>query len=230
MFRLNLILFLSLACLCSVSNAQHWNISKEANYHNSVVQVQGGGISGSGTVVKFIRDDGDHYIGLILTASHCIKSKATKMSILFRNGKRSENAKVVHNSMYQFDNYNDIALIEAVIPDDVPIMKVSNEEINCGDKVEMAGYATGQLRHWEAMYGGKTLRGRGHIIHSWAIQGDSGGPIIYKGKVVGVICFGSAVAMYNTKYIVTPINGTSIIKIKKIIDNYEQTNTKICNL
>lgn len=230
MFRLNLILFLSLACICSVSNAQHWDISKEKNYHDSIVQVQGDGIAGSGTVIKFIRDDGDNYIGLVLTASHCIKSEKTKMTILFRNGKVTKGGKVVHNSFYRFDSYNDIALIEAVIPDDIPVMETSSDPIKYGDKVEMAGYATGKLRHWEATYGGQTINGKGHIVYSWAIQGDSGGPIIYNGKVVGVICFGAAVARYNQRYIVSPINGTSIIKIEEAIKGYTRTNFRICNL
>jgi V8-like Glu-specific endopeptidase len=225
MFRLNLILFLSLACLCGVSNAQHWDISAEKNYHNSVVQVQGDGISGSGTVIKFIKDDGENYIGLVLTASHCIRSKETEMTILFRNGKVAKGGKVVHNSFYRFDSYNDIALIEAVIPDEVPVMEVSNDSVKYGDKVEMAGYATGKLRHWDAIYGGQTINGNGHIIFSWAIQGDSGGPIIYKGKVIGVVCFGAAVSRYNERYIVSPINGTSVVKIKDVIDNYGKVKT-----
>ena len=230
MFKLNLILFLSLLCLCGVSNAQHWDMTEQQSYHNSVVQVQGGGIAGSGTVVKFIRDDGDNYIGLVLTASHCIRSANTEMTILFKNGKSSTGGKVVHNSKFQFDRFNDIALIEAVIPDEVPVMEVSNEPIKYGDKVEMAGYATGKLRHWNAVYGGLTINGKGHIVYSWAIQGDSGGPIIYKGKVVGVICFGNAVAKYNERYIVSPINGTSVIKIQNDLKKYTGVSFQVCNL
>lgn len=218
---------LFVACVlsfCGSVDAQHWNITPEKSYHNSVVQVQGGGIAGSGTVVKFIRDDGENYIGLVLTASHCIRSEKTEMTILFRNGKVTKGGKVVHNSFYRFDSYNDIALIEAVIPDEVPIMEMSNEKIKYGDKVEMAGYATGKLRHWDAIYGGQTINGKGHVIYSWAIQGDSGGPIIYKGKVVGVICFGAAVSKYNERYIVSPINGTSVLRLPES----EPEPNKVC--
>ena len=74
---------------CVSAEAQHWDISPSKCYHNSVVQVQGDGIAGSGTVVKFIRDDGDNYIGLVLTASHCIRDEKTEMTILFRNGKKT---------------------------------------------------------------------------------------------------------------------------------------------
>ena len=110
MLRFGLIVAFVLS-LCGSVDAQHWNITPEKSYHNSVVQVQGAGIAGSGTVIKFIRDDGDNYIGLVLTASHCIKSKETEMSILFRNGKVTKGGKVIHNSFYRFDSYNDIALI-----------------------------------------------------------------------------------------------------------------------
>jgi len=206
------------------AEAQHWDITPEKSYHNSVVQVQGGGIAGSGTVVKFLRDDGDNYIGLVLTAGHCIRSANTEMTILFRNGKKSTGGKVVHNSSFRFDQFNDIALIEVVIPDEVPVLEVSNEPIKYGDKVEMSGYATGELRHWDAIYGGLTLNGKGHIIYSWAIQGDSGGPIIYKGKIVGVICFGNAVAKFNERYIVSPICGTFVLKIKDFFPDLD----KVC--
>ena len=223
MFR-NVLLVAFVLSFCGSAEAQHWDITPEQSYHNSIVQVQGDGIAGSGTVVKFIRDDGDNYIGLVLTASHCIRSANTEMTIRFKNGKSSTGGKVVHNSNFRFDQCNDIALIQAVIPDEVPVMEVSNEPIKYGDKVEMAGYATGELRHWEAAYGGLTINGKGHIVYSWAIQGDSGGPIIHKGKIVGVICFGNAVAKFNERYIVSPINGTSIIKIKNFFPDLD----KVC--
>ena len=220
--------------LCGVSEAQVWNISPNKSYHNSVVKIIGDGREGSGTVVKYVKDASDHYVGLILTASHCVASPTTNFNIYFRNGKISKEGKPVFISSYVFDRYSDIALIEALIPDEVKPMEISTEKVKMNETVEVCGYATGRLRHWNAKYGGSIHNSRGHIVFSWAIQGDSGGPIIYKGKLIGVTCFGSAVSKYNERFVVAPIHGTDVIKLEGIIKSYtggvplkDKANTKI---
>jgi V8-like Glu-specific endopeptidase len=225
---------LTLLILCGVSEAQVWNISPNKSYHNSVVKIIGDGREGSGTVVKYVKDAGDHYVGLILTASHCVASPTTKFNIYFRNGKISKEGKPVFISSYFFDRYSDIAIIEALIPDEIKPMEISTEKVKINETVEICGYATGKLRHWNATYGGHIHNSRGHVVFSWAIQGDSGGPIIYKGKVIGVTCFGTAVSKYNERLIVAPIHGTDVIKLAGIIDSYtggvkpkEKANTKV---
>ena len=57
------------------------------------------------------------------------------------------------------------------------------------------------------------------MVFSWAIQGDSGGPIIYKGKVVGVICFGMGIKKYEDtqRFIVGPIYGSNVERIQQSI-------------
>ena len=59
----------------------------------------------------------------------------------------------------------------------------------------------------------------GHIVFSWAIQGDSGGPIIYNGKVVGVICFGTGVKKYKdtNRVIVGPVYGSNVERVESHI-------------
>ena len=225
---------LTLLILCGVSEAQVWNISPNKSYHNSVVKIIGDGREGSGTVVKYVKDAGDHYVGLILAASHCGASPNTKFNVYFRNGKISKEGKPVFISSYFFDRYSDIAIIEALIPDEIKPMEISTEKVKINETVEICGYATGKLRHWNATYGGHIHNSRGHVVFSWAIQGDSGGPIIYKGKVIGVTCFGTAVSKYNERLIVAPIHGTDVIKLAGIIDSYtggvkpkEKANTKV---
>lgn len=196
--------------------AQTWQKSEEADYHSSIVKITGGGYSGSGTVIEFIEDsklDG-YYIGYILTASHVIKDKDTLMKIYFRNGINTINNKVVSKSSIN-TGFDDIALIRALIPDDIKPMETSSEPIPIESKVELCGFGTGEFRHWNAKYGGSVHNDGGHIVFSWAIQGDSGGPIIYKGKVVGVICFGMGIKKYEEtrRMIVGPVYGSNIGKM-----------------
>ena len=87
MFRLFL-LFLGFVLFPQLSLAQSWDVSPDKDYHNGVVVIQGGGLQGSGTVVKFIEDAGENYIGLILTASHCVKGKDTLFDVILEVTKR----------------------------------------------------------------------------------------------------------------------------------------------
>lgn len=224
MFRLFFV-FVGFVLFPQFCQAQSWTISPDKDYHKGVVVVQGDGLQGSGTVVKFVEDAGENYIGLILTASHCVKSKSTLFDIFFSGGKKHEGGTVVYNSRYTTNNYNDIALIEALIPDEIPVVDISSEPVKCGEQVEMCGYATGSLRHWNAKYAGSSIPQDGHVIFSWAIQGDSGGPILYNGKIIGVICFGTAVDRFNDKYIVGPIHGTNIDRVRRYMDNYRRDKT-----
>lgn len=212
-------LFLTFAfCLFSTpfAFAQSWEPSEEASYHSSIIKIAGDGYSGSGTVIKYVKDsnkDG-YYYGLILTASHVIHANDTRFTLFFSNGKTTENA-TVYRKTSGSSSFNDIALIRGLIPDDIKPMEVSTEKVPIGEKVEMCGYGASDFRHWKATYGGKGMSNEGHIVFSWAIQGDSGGPIIYEGKVIGVICFGMAIKKYEDtrRIIVGPIYGTNISKI-----------------
>jgi len=224
MFRLFFV-FVGFVLFPQFCQAQSWTISPDKDYHKGVVVVQGDGLQGSGTVVKFVEDAGENYIGLILTASHCVKGKSTLFDIFFSGGKKYEGGTVVYNSRYTANNYNDIALIEALIPDEIPVVDISSEPVKCGEQVEMCGYATGSLRHWNAKYAGSSIPQDGHVIFSWAIQGDSGGPILYNGKIIGVICFGTAVDRFNDRYIIGPIHGTNIDRVRGYIDNYRRDKT-----
>lgn len=207
-------------CLFSVKAvlAQEWESTKPADYHSSVVKIMGDGYSGSGTVIKFIEESKDnkgYYIGYILTASHVVKSRDTLFTVYFLNGTITKNNKVLHKSTIS-NGFDDIALIRALIPSDVKPIETSTETVPAQADVEMCGYGTGQLRHWTAKYAGSVYNDGGHIVFSWAIQGDSGGPIIYNGKVIGVICFGVGVKRYEEtrRMIVSPIYGSDVGKLK----------------
>jgi hypothetical protein len=163
----------------------------------------------------------EYYIGLILTASHVIHDSDDLFTISYRSGQVTiKNSVVVKNSQ-ALDRYNDVGLIRALIPDEIKPMEISLQRPKMGETVELAGYGTGVMRHWNSTYGGGILNNDGFIILSWAIQGDSGGPIIYKGKVIGVICFGSAVARFTgRRLIICPIHCSSVGRIQQFIKAY----------
>ena len=205
------------------SFAQDWPASEKADYHSSIVKITGDGISGSGTVIGRV-EEGDiegYYIGWILTASHCINSTNTRFTTFFRNGKVIGNGQVVIKSMSK-DAYADYGVIRSLIPEDIKPMGVSIDDVPIGGTVEMCGYGTGDLRHWNAKYAGKNMYSGGHIVFSWAIQGDSGGPIIYNGKVVGIICFGAGIKRFKdtSRIIVGPIYGTNVDRLEEQIEEH----------
>ena len=217
-------IFLTLA-FCFIGSisvfAQNWDASDEASYHSSIVKISGDGYSGSGTVIKFIEDSSKYegyYYGWILTASHVINSTQTNFTVFFNNGDVTSNGRVVIKKN-DSDSFNDLGIIRALIPKDIEPMEISTEDVPAGEKVELCGFGTGQFRHWNAKYCGEGMDSGGHIIFSWAIQGDSGGPIIYNGKVVGVICFGTGVKKYKetNRVIVGPIYGSNVERIESLI-------------
>lgn len=206
--------------------AQEWPASEEADYHSSIVKITGDGMSGSGTVIKRIGDSRreGYYVGWIITAAHCINEMNTEFTVFFNNGKFVNNGRVVLRSG-SIDAFEDYGIIRALIPDDIKPMKISIDDVPIGDTVEMCGYGAGDFRHWTAKYGGKNMTTGGHIVFSWAIQGDSGGPIIYKGKVVGIICFGGGIKKFKdtNRIIVGPIYGTNIDRVEEKIEEVLET-------
>ena len=217
-----------LLCVFSLTttlSAQIWPPSSPAEYHAGIVQVESSSGRGSGTVVKFIKDSTSHpeyYIGLILTASHVIHGSDDLYTINYRNGKKTVKNSAVVKYPRELDKYNDVGLIRALIPDEITPMEISSARPRAGEVVEVAGYGGGGMRHWQAVHGGTLLGSDGFIVLSWAIQGDSGGPVIYKGKVIGVICFGSPVNRYRgtRRLIVCPIHCSSVDRVKNFIKAY----------
>ena len=226
---------LSLACIFFCFNnvhAQIWTESEPQDYHNSIVKIVSHRVSGSGTVIKFVEDSEAHpeyYIGLILTASHVIRGDADLFEIRFKSGKKTLYNRVVLKNPTGTDRFNDLGLIRALIPDEVKPIPLSSEKPTIGGELEIGGWGRGKLRHWDAKCGGTLLNNDGIIIFSWAVQGDSGGPILLDGKVVGVVCYGSAVGWHTEprRLIVGPIYGSSVNRVTKFINSFTNSNENI---
>jgi hypothetical protein len=226
---------ISLACIFFCFNnvhAQIWKESEPQDYHDSIVKIISHRVSGSGSVVKFIEDSEAHpeyYIGLILTASHVIKSDADLFEIRFKSGKKTLYNRVVLKKPTGTDKFNDLGLIRALIPDEVKPIPLSSEKPTIGGELEIGGWGRGELKHWDAKCGGTLLNNDGIIIFSWAVQGDSGGPILLDGEIVGVVCYGNAVGWYIEPriLIVGPIYGSSVNRVKKFINSFTSSNENI---
>lgn len=227
---MRLFLILAICLLPTQLDAQYWAPSADSDYHNSIVEVIGNGYKGSGTVVGFVKDseqNPDYYVGIIITASHVIYSQDTPMTIKFLNGCITDGGRVIKKNDYSMDGFNDIAIIRALIPDSVVPMELADTAPQCGEQVELAGYGAEQFRHWVATYGGTVYEKDGILVFSWAIQGDSGGPIICDGKVIGVICYGTGLKKYNDtpRLVVGPVYGSNTKRMKDAIKKYIQDAT-----
>jgi len=208
--------------------AQEWEESKES-YESSIVQLEysrGTSISrGTGSVVKFIKDSErfpDYYIGIVLTASHVVPDEDSLATITFSTGKKTQKNSVIVKFPYEKDMNGDLALIKALIPDEVEPLGVTEVVPPMGSNVDLGGFGTGSYRGWTAKFAGRKLGDDGIIVLSWGIQGDSGGPIIYNGKIIGVICRGSGLSRYKdtSRIIIAPIHGSSVKRVINFIKLY----------
>jgi len=209
-----------------VSVGQQWDTIPHPDYESSVVKIKGSdGLQGSGVVVKKVKvsNSKGYYIGLILTASHCVSDMSILFDVEFFDGSKTLKNTVVRDLPIYADPDNDLAIIRALIPSDVVPVEISSINPDCGDEIMMSGYGTGSVRHWRAIYGGTKMKSGGHILFSWAIQGDSGGPVIHEGKVVGVICYGCGLKKYEDtkRMIVSPVNASNSLRIRDFVDSYE---------
>jgi hypothetical protein len=207
--------------------AQEWKTVPDAEHRKSVVHLKGSNmVEGSGVVIKKIKDSDQHegfYLGLILTASHCVEDLSVFFDVKFYDGTKTVKNRPVKDLAHNIDYDNDIAIIRALIPNNVTVTPLSLESPKCNDVVILSGYGAGEVRHWSAKYGGKKLMSEGHVIFSWGIQGDSGGPVVYKGKVIGVICYGSGIRKLNSgRIVISPINASNVSRIKDYVDGYKE--------
>ncbi len=214
---------------CKNLAAQTWDLVEQPPHAKSVVKIISSDSSGgSGAVVKKLADSKDYegfYLGLIVTASHCVSSMEVTFHVVFFDGSITKNAIPVKDLEIRNDPGNDLAVIKALIPNSVPVTEISSASPKCDEEVLLSGYGAGEVRHWSAKYGGRNMMTLSHIIFSWAIQGDSGGPVVYNGKIVGVICYGDGIKRYKEtkRMIVGPIYSSNILRIKEFIDEYKTT-------
>ena len=125
--------------------------------------------------------------GYVLTAAHVIESGAP-VRATWHDGRTSAARVVVADARL------DVALLSVTPPPGAAVIPLADRDHwpQQGDTVELIGYGGGQLRHWRASVNGYALTdGTGRYqtlsLNTPTIGGDSGGAIVWRCKVVGVM-------------------------------------------
>ena len=174
------ILAFALGCVAAVAIGA---TTEPADYHKAVVKVGqavGGGVSHSGTGTVVCRENG----GIVLSVAHIFESNG-QCWVDWGNGRRG------HARLIGRDPNSDLAVLQAQgVPDDVPSIPIAApaEFAPGGSQVEFIGYGGGNFRHFTAnTVGYDPARPGAPILMDFvSISGDSGGPVVYQGKVVAV--------------------------------------------
>lgn len=151
-----------------------WTWTRKADHHRAVVRVTQNGAAGSGALVW---SDGKR--GLIATAAHVASSGTGKCT--WPSG---------HESGFQVagaDRSADVSLLWVNPPNDAEVIPISRIDPKVGEHVEHCGYGGpgNNLRHFWATVRTYATNQRMET-NCYLLNGDSGGPVIYKGRIVGV--------------------------------------------
>jgi len=161
----------------------------------AIVKVWCGGSGGSGTLVYAKGDE-----GYVITCRHVVGGNRTATAE-FRTGYKSTGPVVGRGQSY------DQAVIKIRPPAGATVIPVADEPAPQGAIVHGFGYG-GQygipiqrvrLIHWQSKLHGYKRSGDGTSLiklDPWAQSGDSGGPVVYNGRLVGLIQ-GGELAGYN---------------------------------
>ncbi len=189
-----------------------------ADYQRAIVRVgredlsePGASYSGAGT---FVAHSADHR-GLVLTASHVVDQGGGRIWVDFGRGRQTA-------SLLGSDANLDLAaLVIDNPPADVRAIPVGGEGEwpHAGENVEVIGFGGGQFRHYSARVRGYTEKDARRVsqlvVAFQPISGDSGGAILYKQKLVGILwggpCDGPQQAAYET-------HATCCIYIRRFLD------------
>ena len=192
--KLSLSVIAVLFCLVSPAAAQVgigtdlWEFVDASDIESALVVVQGQqtGATGSGCIVT------GNPQPEILTAAHVVDSDSSFI-ISFHGGE------VVRGAMVRArDAAADVALLQCATPEGCSVLEVAAEAKE-GDEVRVLGFGGGQgLRCFKSKIA--AVADKSLIAFTYAIPGDSGGPIVNSaGKVAGVVSGGSVWAKRKVK-------------------------------
>ena len=187
------------------------------SHHAAVVRVtsdawvRGGHPSGSGTLIW---NNGSE--GYVLTANHV--TQGAQSGVITYHGGQQSKFRVVGA-----DALGDLALLKTDPPDDaicIPLGEEADAPLK-GEVVELVGYGGGRFLAWGGEVNGYARCGHTGpyqelTLNTQTISGDSGGAMIYNGKLVGVIWGGP------TLYERGPMkatHGASCVRIRQIFRN-----------
>jgi hypothetical protein len=153
----------------------------------AIVKVQVANRGGTGTLIW-----SDGASGLVLTCHHVVRNDRTAIAY-FRSGYRATGEVVATGQAY------DTAIVKIQVPPNAVVIPVAEDFAPQGATVHGFGYGgqhprTARLVHFAAPVNGYVTFPDGTsemTMPDYANRGDSGGPLIYNGAVVGVISRGN---------------------------------------
>ncbi len=137
---------------------------------------------GSGVVIRKKEDSiFGGYIGYILTAEHVVSGNDTA-GVFYTNNKNSKFNKVVAR-----DKLSDIAVIRAWVPEDIEPIEIGQTPEH-GEIIQCYGFPLKIFKRRDLEY----LRDieKSSFFDGFVFPGDSGGPILRKGKLISVVSGG----------------------------------------
>jgi hypothetical protein len=166
-----------LLLLVSTAQAELYEWTQPADYHSAVVKVKSGQAGGSGCYVRH-KD-----LSFVLTAAHVTRSKTA--TVTFQDGRQFTGTTTYDRGYSPRERHiNDIAAI--LIGEVEGITPVPIADGNLYPAFEVCGFGgpSHDFRHFEARV---TERGQSLVTGNGKVtNGDSGGPWIYNGTVVGI--------------------------------------------
>ena len=171
----------------------------------AVVRIHCHQAAGSGTLIHAHQGT-----GYILTAAHVVESGGETQA-------QWHNGYTAIATLAAADAQLDVALLRVTPPADATTIELAESDHwpQRGETVELIGYGGGRLRHWQASVNGYAMtdgigRHQTLSLHTQTIGGDSGGAIVWRGKLVGVI-WGGPLAGPRGPMLAT--HGTSCVAI-----------------
>lgn len=140
---------------------------------NIVIHNVTGGTMGSGTHIKL---NGKHYI---LSCAHLVDSLDDYCWGQLDDGSYHP-LKII-----KISRHNDLSLFEIFMVDNLPYLEISEEYPKIGSKIEVIGNPADETDMITDGIISKKVRG-GYVFTNIIYFGNSGGAILYKGKIVGV--------------------------------------------
>jgi len=190
---------------------QNWDWSPEAEHQQAAVRIIAGGGSGSGTAVWC-----DGTKAIVVTANHVVDS-IDRCMVSWRDTSTNM-GKVIGR-----DPVHDIAVIEVPVSNQKVVVPVGIYSPGVGYKVEIMGF--GGARRVLRRFYGKVISTEGSSMEMEAnlLPGDSGGGIVYGGRLVGVIYGGPYIsdqfldATGRRWPLIYPATGSSLVHIRNLL-------------
>lgn len=182
---------------------------------SAVVVVRGNSDGGTGTGCIVAANNGP----AILTAAH-IASANQSFTVSFHDGSATNNA-----TLRGIDQEADVAVLNCKTPEGCSVLEVA-DDVAEGEEVSVCGFGGGgPLRCFKARVAG--VAEKSQVLFSWAIPGDSGGPVVNAaGKVCGVVSGGSVWCKKKLKNvyghatsITAPVRAGTCSAVRRLLGN-----------